>query len=134
MITSDQHPSVQLANSCAQNFSTEISNIRRLVYVATGCSHLSSKRRKKRGKRKTKEKSKRERVKGRGEVDSPKFSHCLRARKSFVAIPWKITIDSSSYFASCSHPPSSFICNELLTLISSHLGSPFWIKKIPGTG
>lgn len=47
MITSDQHPSVQLGNSCAQNFSTEISNIRRLVYVATGCSHLFFKRRKK---------------------------------------------------------------------------------------
>lgn len=133
MITSDQHPSVQLGNSCAQNFSTEISNIRCLVYVATGCSHLSCKRRKK-GKKKDKGKKQKRKGEGEGEVDSPKFSHCLRARKSFVAIPWKITIDSSSYFASCSHPPSSFICNELLTLISSHLGSPFWIKKIPGTG
>lgn len=120
MITSDQHPSVQLGNSCAQNFSTEISNIRRLVYVATGCSHLSSKRRKK--KEKKKDKGKEQKRKGEGEGGS-------RFAKVF-------SLSQSAEKFRCNSAEDNYrqlvvLCQLLAPAIELHLQRAFNVNIVP---
>lgn len=73
-----------------------------------------------------KEKDQREEEREReGEVNSRKFSHCLRTWKSFVAISWKMTIDSSSYLAVELHLQRAFNVNNcpLYTRITKTQGT-----------
>lgn len=95
-------------------------------------SLLSKKRERERRENEKKKENKREvtRKKIRGErereVNSRKFSHCLRTWKSFVAISWKMTIDSSSYLAVELHLQRAFNVNNCPLYIR--------ITKTQGTG
>lgn len=132
MITSDQHPSVQLGNSCAQNFSRKfrisdaLSTSRSLASIST--FQKERERRENEKKKENKREVTRKKIRGEREreVNSRKFSHCLRTWKSFVAISWKMTIDSSSYLAVELHLQRAFNVNNCPLYIR--------ITKTQGTG